>query len=120
MIFFQQERPGTGRSIQSHGSAEILYDDTDSSAARARRAIEHIQNKISKTKELIRLEQVNRDGKYFQKKSNFLIKCGFYRNWLLCNFSHFYMISNYIKKLVISLKIEKKMFQIKSNLMNYL
>ncbi|KAL6447099.1 hypothetical protein ACFW04_001446 [Cataglyphis niger] len=49
------------QSFLSNGSSELIADDVDSSAARVRQAIEHIQSKIAKTRELIRIEQTTRD-----------------------------------------------------------
>ncbi|KAK2582928.1 hypothetical protein KPH14_008991 [Odynerus spinipes] len=49
------------QSFLSNGSSELISDDVDSSAARVRQAIEHIQSKIAKTRELIRIEQTTRD-----------------------------------------------------------
>ncbi|XP_058804689.1 transmembrane and coiled-coil domains protein 2 isoform X2 [Phymastichus coffea] len=50
---------GGQQSLMSNGSSELLgAEDVDS---RARQAIEHIQNKIAKTRELIRTEQTTRD-----------------------------------------------------------
>lgn len=45
----------------------------DSSAARVRQAIEHIQNKIAKTRELIRIEQTTRDGELLLMFTNIII-----------------------------------------------
>ncbi|XP_017877909.1 transmembrane and coiled-coil domains protein 2 isoform X2 [Ceratina calcarata] len=49
------------QSFLSNGSSELITDDVDSSSARVSQAIEHIQNKIAKTRELIRIEQTTRD-----------------------------------------------------------
>lgn len=49
------------QSFLSNGSSELISDDVDSSATRVRQAIEHIQSKIAKTRELIRIEQTIRD-----------------------------------------------------------
>lgn len=49
------------QSFLSNGSSELISDDVDSSATRVRQAIERIQNKIAKTRELIRIEQTTRD-----------------------------------------------------------
>ncbi|XP_011345505.1 transmembrane and coiled-coil domains protein 2 isoform X2 [Ooceraea biroi] len=49
------------QSFLSNGSSELISDDVDSSAARVRQAIEHIQSKIAKTREQIRIEQTTRD-----------------------------------------------------------
>ncbi|XP_029661539.1 transmembrane and coiled-coil domains protein 2 isoform X6 [Formica exsecta] len=49
------------QSFLSNGSSELIADDVDSSATRVRQAIEHIQSKIAKTRELIRIEQTTRD-----------------------------------------------------------
>ncbi|XP_076174961.1 transmembrane and coiled-coil domain 2 protein Dmtn isoform X2 [Ptiloglossa arizonensis] len=49
------------QSFLSNGSSELITDDVDSSAARVCQAIEHIQSKIAKTRELIRIEQTTRD-----------------------------------------------------------
>nr|XP_012233886.1 PREDICTED: transmembrane and coiled-coil domains protein 2 isoform X1 [Linepithema humile]XP_012233887.1 PREDICTED: transmembrane and coiled-coil domains protein 2 isoform X1 [Linepithema humile]XP_012233888.1 PREDICTED: transmembrane and coiled-coil domains protein 2 isoform X1 [Linepithema humile]XP_012233889.1 PREDICTED: transmembrane and coiled-coil domains protein 2 isoform X1 [Linepithema humile]XP_012233890.1 PREDICTED: transmembrane and coiled-coil domains protein 2 isoform X1 [Linep len=49
------------QSFLSNGSSELIADDVDSSAVRVRQAIEHIQSKIAKTRELIRIEQTTRD-----------------------------------------------------------
>ncbi|XP_020278428.1 transmembrane and coiled-coil domains protein 2 isoform X5 [Pseudomyrmex gracilis] len=51
----------TTQSFLSNGSSELISDDVDSSATRVRQAIEHIQSKIAKTKEQIRIEQTTRD-----------------------------------------------------------
>ncbi|KAJ8676309.1 hypothetical protein QAD02_012096 [Eretmocerus hayati] len=55
-------------SFMSNGSSELIGDDVDTSgigasggSGRTRQAIEHIQNKIAKTRELIRTEQTTRD-----------------------------------------------------------
>ncbi|XP_011499972.1 PREDICTED: transmembrane and coiled-coil domains protein 2 [Ceratosolen solmsi marchali] len=48
-------------SFISNGSTELIGDDVDASGGRVRQAIEHIQNKIAKTRELIRTEQTTRD-----------------------------------------------------------
>lgn len=50
-------------SFMSNGSSELLGDDVDGSSGRVRQAIEHIQNKIAKTRDLIKSEQTTRDGK---------------------------------------------------------
>ncbi|XP_019883698.2 transmembrane and coiled-coil domains protein 2 isoform X1 [Camponotus floridanus] len=55
------EQYHTTQSFLSNGSSELIADDVDSSAARVRQAIEHIQSKIAKTRELIRIEQTTRD-----------------------------------------------------------
>lgn len=60
-IFFQ-EQYHTTQSFLSNGSSELISDDVDSSATRVRQAIEHIQSKIAKTREQIRIEQTTRDG----------------------------------------------------------
>ncbi|XP_015431714.1 PREDICTED: transmembrane and coiled-coil domains protein 2 isoform X2 [Dufourea novaeangliae] len=49
------------QSFLSNGSSELITDDVDASSARVCQAIEHIQNKIAKTRELIRIEQTTRD-----------------------------------------------------------
>ncbi|XP_043252301.1 transmembrane and coiled-coil domains protein 1 isoform X9 [Colletes gigas] len=49
------------QSFLSNGSSELITDDVDSSSARVCQAIEHIQSKIAKTRELIRIEQTTRD-----------------------------------------------------------
>ncbi|XP_033229987.1 transmembrane and coiled-coil domains protein 2 isoform X2 [Belonocnema kinseyi] len=49
------------QSFLSNGSTELISDDVDSSATRVRQAIEHIQSKIARTRELIRIEQTTRD-----------------------------------------------------------
>ncbi|KAH0953708.1 hypothetical protein HN011_006178 [Eciton burchellii] len=49
------------QSFLSNGSSELISDDVDSSATRVRQAIEHIQSKIAKTRELIKIEQTTRD-----------------------------------------------------------
>ncbi|XP_034174124.1 transmembrane and coiled-coil domain 2 protein Dmtn isoform X5 [Osmia lignaria lignaria] len=49
------------QSFLSNGSSELITDDVDSNSARVCQAIEHIQNKIAKTRELIRIEQTTRD-----------------------------------------------------------
>ncbi|XP_012286491.1 transmembrane and coiled-coil domains protein 2 isoform X2 [Orussus abietinus] len=51
----------TTQSFLSNGSSELITDDVDSGGARVRQAIEHIQSKIAKTRELIRIEQTTRD-----------------------------------------------------------
>ncbi|XP_025155901.1 transmembrane and coiled-coil domains protein 2 isoform X7 [Harpegnathos saltator] len=55
------EQYHTTPSFLSNGSSELIADDVDSSATRVRQAIEHIQSKIAKTRELIRIEQTTRD-----------------------------------------------------------
>ncbi|XP_046813513.1 transmembrane and coiled-coil domains protein 1-like isoform X3 [Vespa crabro] len=55
------EQYHTTQSFLSNGSSELISDDVDSSAARVRQAIEHIQSKIARTRELIRIEQTTRD-----------------------------------------------------------
>ncbi|KYN36956.1 Transmembrane and coiled-coil domains protein 1 [Trachymyrmex septentrionalis] len=55
------EQYHTTQSFLSNGSSELITDDVDSSAARVRQAIEHIQSKIAKTREQIRIEQTTRD-----------------------------------------------------------
>ncbi|KAG6799090.1 transmembrane and coiled-coil domains protein 2 isoform X2 [Apis mellifera caucasica] len=50
------------QSFLSNGSSELITDDVDSNSARVCQAIENIQNKIAKTRELIRIEQTTRDG----------------------------------------------------------
>ncbi|XP_014601068.1 PREDICTED: transmembrane and coiled-coil domains protein 2 isoform X5 [Polistes canadensis] len=55
------EQYHTIQSFLSNGSSELISDDVDSSATRVRQAIEHIQNKIAKTRDLIRTEQTTRD-----------------------------------------------------------
>ncbi|XP_018395252.1 PREDICTED: transmembrane and coiled-coil domains protein 2 isoform X2 [Cyphomyrmex costatus] len=55
------EQYHTTQSFLSNGSSELISDDVDSSAARVRQAIEHIQSKIAKTREQIRIEQTTRD-----------------------------------------------------------
>lgn len=49
------------QSFLSNGSSELISDDVDSSATRVRLAIERIQSKIARTRELIRTEQTTRD-----------------------------------------------------------
>ncbi|XP_076239753.1 transmembrane and coiled-coil domain 2 protein Dmtn isoform X2 [Calliopsis andreniformis] len=49
------------QSFLSNGSSELITDDVDANSARVCQAIEHIQNKIAKTRELIRIEQTTRD-----------------------------------------------------------
>ncbi|XP_024938465.1 transmembrane and coiled-coil domains protein 2 isoform X3 [Cephus cinctus] len=49
------------QSFLSNGSSELISDDVDSSGARVRQAMEHVQSKIAKTRELIRIEQTTRD-----------------------------------------------------------
>ncbi|XP_051156074.1 transmembrane and coiled-coil domains protein 2 isoform X2 [Leptopilina boulardi] len=49
------------QSFLSNGSTELISDDIDSSATRFRQAIEHIQSKIARTRDLIRVEQTTRD-----------------------------------------------------------
>ncbi|KOX80611.1 Transmembrane and coiled-coil domains protein 1 [Melipona quadrifasciata] len=49
------------QSFLSNGSSELITDDVDSTSARVCQAIEHIQSKIAKTRELIRIEQTTRD-----------------------------------------------------------
>ncbi|XP_043471242.1 transmembrane and coiled-coil domains protein 1 isoform X2 [Leptopilina heterotoma] len=49
------------QSFLSNGSTELISDDIDSSATRVRQAIEHIQSKIDRTRDLIRVEQTTRD-----------------------------------------------------------
>ncbi|XP_015120251.1 transmembrane and coiled-coil domains protein 2 isoform X2 [Diachasma alloeum] len=49
------------QSFLSNGSSELISDDVDSSVSRVKQAIENIQNKITKTRELIRTEQKTRD-----------------------------------------------------------
>ncbi|XP_020707290.2 transmembrane and coiled-coil domains protein 2 isoform X2 [Athalia rosae] len=49
------------QSFLSNGSSELINDDVDSSESRGRQAMEHLQTKISKTRELIRIEQTTRD-----------------------------------------------------------
>ncbi|XP_012343363.1 transmembrane and coiled-coil domains protein 2 isoform X2 [Apis florea] len=49
------------QSFLSNGSSELITDDVDSNSARVCQAIENIQNKIAKTRELIRIEQTTRD-----------------------------------------------------------
>ncbi|XP_033177476.1 transmembrane and coiled-coil domains protein 2 isoform X5 [Bombus vosnesenskii] len=49
------------QSFLSNGSSELITDDVDSNSARVCQAIEHIQSKIAKTRELIRIEQTTRD-----------------------------------------------------------
>ncbi|XP_043272223.1 transmembrane and coiled-coil domains protein 2 isoform X6 [Venturia canescens] len=49
------------QSFLSNGSSELIADDVDSSGIRARQAMEHIQSKIAKTRELIKIEQKLRD-----------------------------------------------------------
>ncbi|XP_076380739.1 transmembrane and coiled-coil domain 2 protein Dmtn isoform X5 [Megalopta genalis] len=49
------------QSFLSNGSSELITDDVDSNSARVSQAIEHIQSKIAKTRELIRIEQTTRD-----------------------------------------------------------
>ncbi|XP_057337009.1 transmembrane and coiled-coil domains protein 2 isoform X3 [Microplitis mediator] len=51
----------TTQSFLSNGSSELISEDVDSSGARVRQAIEQTQNKITKTRELIRTEQKTRD-----------------------------------------------------------
>ncbi|KAG8037047.1 hypothetical protein G9C98_004369 [Cotesia typhae] len=51
----------TAQSFLSNGSSELIGEDVDSSGARVRQAIEQTQNKITKTRELIRTEQKTRD-----------------------------------------------------------
>ncbi|XP_015191723.1 PREDICTED: transmembrane and coiled-coil domains protein 2 isoform X4 [Polistes dominula] len=55
------EQYHTIQSFLSNGSSELISDDVDSSASRVRQAIEHIQSKIARTRELIRTEQTTRD-----------------------------------------------------------
>ncbi|XP_011689590.1 PREDICTED: transmembrane and coiled-coil domains protein 2 isoform X3 [Wasmannia auropunctata] len=55
------EQYHTTQSFLSNGSSELISDDVDSSATRVRQAIEHIQSKIAKTREQIRIEQTTRD-----------------------------------------------------------
>ncbi|XP_066599455.1 transmembrane and coiled-coil domains protein 2 isoform X2 [Prorops nasuta] len=57
----ESEQYHAAQSFLSNGSSELISDDVDSSAARVRQAIEHIQSKIAKTRELIRIEQTTRD-----------------------------------------------------------
>ncbi|KAG7198996.1 hypothetical protein KM043_013148 [Ampulex compressa] len=57
----EAEQYHTTQSFLSNGSSELITDDVDSTAARVRQAIEHIQSKIAKTRELIRIEQTTRD-----------------------------------------------------------
>ncbi|XP_031846013.1 transmembrane and coiled-coil domain 2 protein Dmtn isoform X9 [Nomia melanderi] len=49
------------QTFLSNESSELITDDVDASSARVCQAIEHIQNKIAKTRELIRIEQTTRD-----------------------------------------------------------
>ncbi|CAL7933977.1 unnamed protein product [Xylocopa violacea] len=49
------------QSFLSNGSSELISDDVDSNSARVCQAIEQIQSKIAKTRELIRIEQTTRD-----------------------------------------------------------
>ncbi|XP_054002619.1 transmembrane and coiled-coil domains protein 1 isoform X3 [Hylaeus anthracinus] len=49
------------QSFLSNGSSELITDDVDTSSARVCQAIEHIQSKIAKTRELIKIEQTTRD-----------------------------------------------------------
>ncbi|KOC67314.1 Transmembrane and coiled-coil domains protein 1 [Habropoda laboriosa] len=49
------------QSFLSNGSSELITDEVDSNSARVCQIIEHIQNKIAKTRELIRIEQTTRD-----------------------------------------------------------
>ncbi|XP_076673551.1 transmembrane and coiled-coil domain 2 protein Dmtn isoform X5 [Andrena cerasifolii] len=49
------------QSFLSNGSSELITDDVDASSARVCQAIENIQNKIVRTRELIRIEQTTRD-----------------------------------------------------------
>ncbi|XP_046618460.1 transmembrane and coiled-coil domains protein 2 isoform X8 [Neodiprion virginianus] len=49
------------QSFLSNGSSELIGDDVDSNGARGRQAMEHLQNKIVRTRELIRIEQTTRD-----------------------------------------------------------
>ncbi|XP_034938304.1 transmembrane and coiled-coil domains protein 2 isoform X8 [Chelonus insularis] len=51
----------TTQSFLSNDSSELITDDVDASGIRFRQAIEQIQNKITKTRELIRTEQKMRD-----------------------------------------------------------
>ncbi|XP_032674280.1 transmembrane and coiled-coil domains protein 2 isoform X2 [Odontomachus brunneus] len=55
------EQYHTTPSFLSNGSSELITDDVDSSTVRVRQAIEHIQSKIAKTREQIRIEQTTRD-----------------------------------------------------------
>ncbi|XP_017754591.1 PREDICTED: transmembrane and coiled-coil domains protein 2 isoform X3 [Eufriesea mexicana] len=55
------EQYHTAQSFLSNGSSELMTDDVDSNSARVCQAIENIQNKIAKTRELIRIEQTTRD-----------------------------------------------------------
>ncbi|XP_011309996.1 transmembrane and coiled-coil domains protein 2 isoform X3 [Fopius arisanus] len=49
------------QSFLSNGSSELISDDVDSSVSRVKQTIEQMQNKITKTRELIRTEQKTRD-----------------------------------------------------------
>lgn len=60
-----QETYHATQSFLSNGSSELINEDVDASGSRVRQAIEHIQSKISKTRELIKTEQTTRDGNLF-------------------------------------------------------
>lgn len=62
MIKNLQELYHNTQSFLSNGSSELISDDVDSTATRVRQAIERIQDKITKTRESIRIEQKTRDG----------------------------------------------------------
>lgn len=54
-------------SFLSNGSSEhvLQYDETDGTTnTRTNTAIEHLNNKIKRTRDCIRLEQMLRDGEY--------------------------------------------------------
>ncbi|XP_032453702.1 transmembrane and coiled-coil domains protein 2 isoform X6 [Nasonia vitripennis] len=58
---YGHHQAGQHSSFMSNGSSELIGDDVDASSGRVRQAIEHIQNKIAKTRELIKTEQTTRD-----------------------------------------------------------
>lgn len=60
-FWFQDLFYGASSTYLSNGSSELVEDVDGGKAARA--AIDHIQSKIGRTKELIRNEQTSRDGK---------------------------------------------------------
>lgn len=74
-LYFQLDS-SCGHAVQqssfvSNGSTELIGDDVDAGSGRVRQAMEHIQNKISKTRELIRTEQTTRDGESFSCVESF-------------------------------------------------
>jgi hypothetical protein len=52
------------------GSLDNMLDDVDSQATdpmRAKNAIEHLQQKIVRTRELIKMEQISKEGSEYQQ-----------------------------------------------------